>query len=80
MFTCQCTSIARNNSDFFSFCVVLASSAGGDESEPVGDKVETLKFRLNLVRDLQKDVDRLREMLSDKYAQELGDQINCTQQ
>ena len=71
--------VAHNKSAVH-FVLFSASSAGGDESEPVGDKLETLKFRLNLVRDLQKDVDRLREMLSDKYAQELGDQINCTQQ
>ena len=58
-----------------------ATSATGDTSEPHGaDKVETLKFRLGRVRELQKDVDRLRVMLSDKYAEELGDQISCAQQ
>ena len=58
-----------------------ATSATGDASEQHGaDKVETLKFRLGRVRELQKDVDRLRVMLSDKYAEELGDQISCAQQ
>ena len=66
-------------------CDVRVSSASTaasefDQDEPVGDNLASLKYKISRVKQLQADVDRLRELLSDKYAEEWGDNLNCITQ
>ena len=41
---------------------------------------QSLKDRVSKVRKLREEVDKLRELISTKYAEDMGEQLQCTQQ
>ena len=51
-----------------------------DQDEPVGDNLQSLKYKLSKVKELQEEVEKLREMLSNKYAEDWGANLNCVTQ
>ena len=64
---------------FFCFSASL-SSVHESEEEPQGGGIEALKFHLSNLRELRKDVDHLREAISEQYAEYMGENLNCTTQ
>ena len=62
--------------------VFVASSAGSSETQSTDtcDKAQSLKYKLSRVHELRKEIDRLRELFCNKYAEEMSDNLNCTTQ
>ena len=57
-----------------------AAASEFDQDEPLGDNLQSLRYRIARVKQLQSDVDKLRELMSNKYAEEWGDNLNCITQ
>ena len=49
-------------------------------TELPGDNLQSLKFKLTKVKELRTEVDKMRELLSNKYAEDMGENLNCTTQ
>ena len=57
-----------------------AAASEFDQDEPLGDNLQSLRYRISRVKQLQSDVDKLRELMSNKYAEEWGANLNCITQ
>lgn len=44
------------------------------------DEKQTLRHWLSKLRDLRGEVEKLRGMICNKYAEDMGENLNCTQQ
>ena len=42
--------------------------------------VSALKYKVTKVGEMRKDIDNLRELISTKYAEDMGENLNCTTQ
>lgn len=51
-----------------------------DLSECDSDGIQSLKFKVSKVKELREEIDKMRELLSNKYAEDMGDNLNCTTQ
>lgn len=45
-----------------------------------GDEKQALRHWLSKLRDLRAEVEKLRSMISSKYAEDMGENLNCAQQ
>ncbi|XP_064628328.1 centrosomal protein of 85 kDa-like [Lineus longissimus] len=57
---------------------VRAPSMAESEEEADANDVPALKKKLAQVRGLRKEIDKMRELISNKYAEDMGDNFNCT--
>ena len=61
------------------FCLSTASSGLSEhEEEEASPSLDTIKGRLKQTRQVRADIDRMRGLLQDKYAQDIGN--NCITQ
>ena len=51
-----------------------------DSSEGRADSVNALKYRRNKVRELHADIDKLRSVVTDKLAEDMGRRLTCSPQ
>ena len=62
------------------FCTISAS-VGAEVVEPGSeDNTQSLKYRVGKIRELRNEVDKLRGIISNKYAEDMGENLNCTTQ
>ena len=69
-------------SDRFYACVSALSSPATFKSSVEGhaDSVSILKYRCDKVRQLRADVDRLRSLVIDRLAEDMGRRLTCSPQ
>ena len=62
-------------------CIVISASViNTEENQPVGDTLQSLRYKVDKVTELRKDIDRLREIISNKYAEDMAEQLTCATQ
>lgn len=65
-------------------CLFWFISAPSNEHElemtASSDEKQTLRHWLSKLRDLRGEVEKLRGMICNKYAEDMGENLNCTQQ
>ena len=44
------------------------------------DSILSLKHKVSWVKELRKDVDKLHGLIANKYAEDMGENLNCTTQ
>ncbi len=59
------------------FTAVGAFEASGEDNH---DNLQSLKHKAARIRELRKNVDDLRALIANKYAEDIGDNIQCTTQ
>ncbi|XP_013385155.1 centrosomal protein of 85 kDa isoform X2 [Lingula anatina] len=61
---------------------VRAPSVADSEEEQTGidGAMLALKHKISSVKDLRQDIDKLREIMSNKYAEEMGENLHCATQ
>ncbi len=62
---------------FFFHSAVGAFEASGEDSH---DNLQSLNHKAARIRELRKNVDDLRALIANKYAEDIGDNIQCTTQ
>ena len=62
--------------------LVIISACSPPPLAEVGneDTLQSLKYKLSRVKDLRSEIDKLRGIISDKYAEDMGDNLNCITQ
>ena len=46
--------------------------------EPPGEtSVQSLRYKVGKVQDLRSEIDKLRELVSNKYAEDMGENLTC---
>ena len=55
-------------------------NADTDDQPSTSDNVQSLQYKVIRVQALRKDIDNLREHISNKYAEDMGDNLNCATQ
>ena len=60
---------------------VLASMSGDLGADPgTEDTLQSLKYRVGKVRELRDDLDKLRDTMSTKFAEDMGEKLSCATQ
>ncbi len=61
-------------------CVTVSSVAEPEQEHAGENNIQSLKHKLSRARELRKDIDKMREVISNKYAEDMSDNLNCITQ
>ena len=64
----------------FKFGFIAAGASLESHDDGAQDSIMSLKHKVTRVKELRKEVDDLRGIIANKYAEDMGENLNCTTQ